>query len=376
VLPGQLPDGEVWLTAHLCHPRPGANDNASGVATLLGIAAAHAASRRADASWAAERTIRFFWGPEFLGIAAALHSRARTPGGDGLPSAVLNFDMVGEDQSRCGGPFVVERNPDCLLALISPIAEHIVSEVFSRTKDHGGTWRAAPFYGSSDHALFADPNIACPAVQFCHPSDRFNHTAGDSLDKVSAIEMLRATSAGAALTYVLACDGALPHHRKGQLLRDWCADEYADALRVASRHGNIEDGAWGRQLVEYTARRNAAMCRLLDGDPVSPRESLLGRPAAGPDPVAIRGRWAGPINVRAMIADLPTASRSAVSRLIKANKDNYALLLNFAIRADGRRSRDDIIRETSYALRCPPDDTTARLLFDALLESGWVERVP
>jgi hypothetical protein len=32
------PDAELLLSAHLCHPRPGANDNASGVAALLGIA--------------------------------------------------------------------------------------------------------------------------------------------------------------------------------------------------------------------------------------------------------------------------------------------------------------------------------------------------
>ena len=33
-LPGTLP-GEVLVTGHLCHPQPGANDNASGAAAVL-----------------------------------------------------------------------------------------------------------------------------------------------------------------------------------------------------------------------------------------------------------------------------------------------------------------------------------------------------
>ena len=86
----------------------------------------------------------------------------------------------------------------------------------------------------------------------------------------------------------------------------------------------------------------------------------------------LRGRWAGPINLRALIGDLGPAARAEVAALVAADPDNRSMLTNFAIRADGRRDREDIVAETSYTLRRPIDPRVAAVLFDALLESGWV----
>lgn len=375
VLPGDRVDEEVWLIAHLCHPRPGANDNASGVAALLGVAAAHIASRQADASWSTGRTIRFLWGPEFLGTAAMLHGRMDRLGRASLPSAVIDFDMVGEDQSLCGCPFIVERNPDFRPSLISPIAEHVVSQVFAHTSTHHGVWQSVPFTGFSDHALFADPNVGCAAVQFCHAPDRFNHTSGDSLDKVSIVEMLRATAAGAALSHIMANDGALSRFLIERIVRDWCAEEHQAARRTARHYRHFDGGDWGRRLVRYIDQRNAAMLSLLSCTAGFPIGGMKDWPAGLPEEPAVLGRWSGPINVRALIADLPTGSQSAVSDLIRADKHNYSLLLNFAIRADGHRSQNEVINETSFALQRPINNGIARRLFGALIESGWVMEV-
>jgi Peptidase family M28 len=348
-LPG-LEQEELWLTAHLCHPRPGANDNASGVASLLGVAAAHMSSRRAHAAWGTQRTLRFLWGPEFVGTAAILH-RHTTRAGARLPSAAINLDMVGEDQAICGGPFLVERNPDCQPGLIGPIAEHVVRAVFAHTRTQRGRWRRVPFMGFSDHALFADPRVGCPAVQLCHAPDRFNHSAGDSLDKVSATEMLRATAAGAALAQVAASDRETAQPLLARILRDWSAREQAAAQRVACRNSATEDGKWGAGLVEHVNGQCASMYRLLDGSaPVrlDPRERSAGARL-------VAGHWSGPFNARAMMADL---------------------LLNFAIRADGSRTAAEIVRESSYALARPIAPDTARPLLDALTESGWASAMP
>ena len=83
-------------------------------------------------------------------------------------------------------------------------------------------------------------------------------------------------------------------------------------------------------------------------------------------------RWAGPVNIRGMLADLPVHERSLASDLIKKDKYVYAILLNMAIRANGRKTRGAIVSETSFALRCPIDATVASRLFDLLLESGWL----
>jgi len=63
---------EVLVVAHLCHPQPSANDNASGAAAALEaarvlqtlIAGGHLPPPR--------RSIRFLWLPEFTGSQAYL----------------------------------------------------------------------------------------------------------------------------------------------------------------------------------------------------------------------------------------------------------------------------------------------------------------
>lgn len=374
VLQGELPD-EVWMIAHLCHPRPGANDNASGVAALLGVASAHVASRHADTSHPVSKTIRFLWGPEFLGTAAMLHRRTNLLGKAGLPSAVIDFDMVGEDQALCGCPFIVERSPDFRPSLISPISEHVVSQVFAQTKSHHGTWRSVPFTGFSDHALFADPNVGCDAVQLCHAPDRFNHSAGDTLDKVSRIEMLRASAAGAALARIMAND-ARPQRATKQIIQDWCDGQLAAARRIAYQYRAVDNGDWGRQFIPYVERRNAEMLSLLNDSMSEPLQSLESQVVGETDNPPMKGRWSGPLNIRALMADLPNDRRFEASDLIKADKFNYSLLLNFAIRANGRRSRREVINETSFACQRPLDSRIAERLCAILIESGWVTETP
>ncbi len=358
VLPGKDADEEVWLTAHLCHPRPGANDNASGVAAILGIARALAEMRARDAAAGTRRAIRFFWGPEFVGTAAILHRHA----GGTLPTALVNLDMVGEDQVRCGSPFVVERAPETRPVLLTPLAEHVVAQVFAATAEHPGRWQPSPFLGFSDHSLYADPSIGRPAVQFCHPDDRFNHSAADSLDKVSEMEMLRSTAAGAVLAHLLADDGPDPCELRA-LVDRWCEGEAAAADRIAR-----ERGAWGRALRDHVLRANDDMRALAAGaEPVPARSARL--PDDGP---AVRARWDGPLNLRAMLAELPVPSRTVLTGLIAEDKQHLSVLFNLAIRADGRRSRRMAIAETSFALRRPLDDAVVNRLFDALVESGWV----
>jgi hypothetical protein len=84
--------------------------------------------------------------------------------------------------------------------------------------------------------------------------------------------------------------------------------------------------------------------------------------------------WDGPINVRALIADLPPHQRAVLTALLQTDKNNYALLLNFAIRVNGQRHEQQIKDETSFALRRPISETTANVLFASLVESDWVRR--
>src|SRR5262249_20071661 len=100
-LPGSLP-GEVLVTAHLCHPQPGANDNASGAAASLEVARVLAALA-AGGEWSEpRRSVRFLWMPEFTGTYAW---QALRPEAVRATIAAVNLDMVGEAQADCGSTF-------------------------------------------------------------------------------------------------------------------------------------------------------------------------------------------------------------------------------------------------------------------------------
>lgn len=362
VLPGRYPGPEVWVTSHLCHPRPGANDNASGVAAALGSAAALARLRADDSVWLPDYPVRFAFGPEFVGTAAMLHRQLSTHGRAGLPAAVVNLDMVGEDQALYSGPFRVERGPDLKPSLINPTAERLLDEVFAQTVTSPGVWRPVTFRGFSDHALFADPAIACPAVQFCHPDDPYNHSDGDTVDRVSPVEMRRATAAASALAYVMASPNPASRHEwLANAVRSWCASEFADAESLAA---TTPDTDWGAGLISHVQQNNQALTRLLAGEQPDNADSVK--------PTGVRRHWDGPLNVRAMRAELSPTTQQRVTELIDQDKDNLSVLLNFGIRVDGRRDREQIIAETSYAMRKPLDRTTAGELFDAFEESGWI----
>ena len=71
IIPGadpRLASQEIVLSCHLDHQRPGANDNASGCATILEVARTLAKLiARGELARAAPRTIRFVWPPEVEG---------------------------------------------------------------------------------------------------------------------------------------------------------------------------------------------------------------------------------------------------------------------------------------------------------------------
>jgi len=353
---------EVWLTAHLCHPRPGANDNASGVAALLGTAATLLALERRNGAWGRrDRPIRFVWAPEFVGTAAVLHEHLEA--GGGWPAAVLNLDMVGEDQALCGSPFVVERGPEHRPSLLAPLAEHIVGEVFRRTAGGGGSWRAVPFHGFSDHALFAGPWGGCPAVQFTHGPDRFNHSGADTLETVSMAEMRRTIGAAAVLAQCVANGYGPVRERLPGIVAAWGAAEERAAAAVSG------PPAWTARLRRHVRAVNRRLARLAAGPRASPaRPSLARAPLAR----GAQAAWTGPVNLRAMIACLPPERRSVLDGLIRADKGVLAVLANLAVRADGRRGRDGILGQAGFALRRPLDPAAGRVLWDVLRESGWV----
>jgi hypothetical protein len=109
-IPGRGPAAaeEVLVVAHLCHPLPSANDNASGAAAALEAARALQALIGAGQLPPPRRTLRFLWLPEMTGTYAYLAGRESDL--DRLVAGI-NLDMVGEDQGQTGSAWLIESPP-------------------------------------------------------------------------------------------------------------------------------------------------------------------------------------------------------------------------------------------------------------------------
>lgn len=155
----------IILTAHLCHPKPGANDNASGSALLTEIV-------RVLKKFEINREIIALWVPEMYGTIAYLTDH------DHNFEFNINLDMVGEDQDITGSALDVSATPWSLPSFINElIAVHLQNPRF-RMKE-------GSYSGGSDHYIFVDSSIGVQAVSLTQWPDRYYHTSEDTPDKAS-----------------------------------------------------------------------------------------------------------------------------------------------------------------------------------------------
>jgi len=198
VLPGDDPalaSEAVVIGAHYDHlgrsdgvVYPGADDNASGTAVVLGLARAFAAAGGSS------RTLVFaLFGAEELGLIGSRHYVNRPVVPLDRTVAMVNFDMVGRLQGRSlnvGGGDSGNR----LRALVSDAAqlEGISLDV------HGSP------YGPSDHSRFYAAGVP---VLFFHTGGHSDyHKPSDTADKIDAAGMARVAAVGARVVERLASD--------------------------------------------------------------------------------------------------------------------------------------------------------------------------
>src|SRR3990170_4062854 len=186
---------EIFIIAHLCHPQPSANDNASGSGLLIEIARTIQTLIDTNKIPRPQRTIRFIWVPEFSGTIAYLHQH------QDLPQhliAGINLDMVGQNQEQCKSTLNIDRTPDShpsyLNDLILNLTEDTIKE-FDHDTDFGtsSTFRYAESMhsGGSDHHIFVDSTIAVPCIMLLQWPDLFYHTSMDTIDRVSPESLKR-----------------------------------------------------------------------------------------------------------------------------------------------------------------------------------------
>ncbi len=205
IIPGcKEPQKEIIIMGHLCHPNPGANDNASGSALTLEIARTIKRLLDQKRIEIPDYTIRFLWTAEYMGT--VIWQKANT---EFLKNcvAMINLDMVGLSLLKSGNPLEISlesiTNPSWFQILL-PYLAHSVSNNSLSIATHGNhhplIYRITPFVGGSDHTLFTDPFFGIPSVMFSG-EDPFYHSSIDTPDKIDPTRLKRVATMTLFLAY-------------------------------------------------------------------------------------------------------------------------------------------------------------------------------
>lgn len=296
---------EIVFTCHLDHPRPGANDNASGAAAILEVARALQKLVREGRIPPPARTLRFVWPPEIEGSLTLLNGRPELPA---RIKATIHMDMVG------GGPetraiFHVTRGPASLPSFIYDVAEAFGEFVNRQTASfasgrgsdlplhspEGGKEAAlaemSEYTAGSDHDVYCEGSFRIPTIYLNDWPDRYIHTNRDVPGNIDPTKLKRAAFIGAACGYFLAragaADGAalVHNHRSRALVRT------ATMLRRAGQAAPEEAENLKRFHLAYERTVVASYARLVElpatarseaGAFLADLERLTGAPAAAP----------------------------------------------------------------------------------------------
>lgn len=208
----------VAFTCHIDHPHPGANDNASGCATILEIARTFAKLIREGTLPRPARSMHFLWPPEVEGTTILLNARPELAAS---LVAAIHMDMVG------GGPetkavFRVSRSPASLPTFVNDVAEVLGDFVNEQTLAYASTGAADyPFVASgggkeallayadgftagSDHTVLTDGAFRIPTVYLNDWPDRYIHTDRDLPANIDPTKLERAAFIGGATGWYLA----------------------------------------------------------------------------------------------------------------------------------------------------------------------------
>ena len=210
-------DEEIHLTCHLDHPRPGANDNASGCMSILETARTLNALIKNGTLQRPSRSIRFLWPAEIEGSIMYLVEHDD-------PSRIkanIHMDMVG------GGPvtkavFRISGGPYSVPSFVSDLGHEIGHFVNDQTKRYADGENvsfplAAPEGGKepqlalmegldmgSDHDVFFEGTWRIPGLYLHDWPDRYIHTNFDLAANIDPTKLKRAAFIGAVSAWYLA----------------------------------------------------------------------------------------------------------------------------------------------------------------------------
>jgi len=214
----KLAQEEIVFSCHLDHPNPGANDNASGCATILEVGVALSKLIKDGKIPRPARTIRFVWPPEIEGTMAILNAK---PEWAKRIKGVVHMDMVGAGPES-KSVFHVSAGPGSLPSFVYDIGQAFGAWVNEQTYKYAATGESKyslvspkggkepllaaldEFDMGSDHEIYSDASWGIPAIYLHDWPDRYIHTTWDTPERIDPTKLLRAAFIGAASGYFLA----------------------------------------------------------------------------------------------------------------------------------------------------------------------------
>jgi hypothetical protein len=240
LIPGENKNKEIWLVAHVCHPHPGANDNASGSGALMEILRSLSQLIKEEKIPTPAFSIRFLWVPEWSGTIYFIHNEQ-----DILKrcKGMINLDMVGADPTKAGSVLHLFRTPFSLPSTLNNVVR-FWQYTEAKGKDdrrEGGMVAPLPYQYSrysagSDHFMLTDSTVGIPAVMLNQEPDRFYHTSTDTADKLDTRQMAYASRIGALSALSL----VLPKHVYEETVLTECRNEFIELMQEVSLRGVTE----------------------------------------------------------------------------------------------------------------------------------------
>ncbi|MHA1965361.1 MAG: DUF4910 domain-containing protein [Candidatus Thorarchaeota archaeon] len=240
LIPGEDKSKEIWLAAHVCHPHPGANDNASGSGALLEVLRTFSQLIKEGKIPKPVFSIRFLWVPEWSGTIyfieneKAILKRCK---------AMINLDMVGADPTKAGSILHLYRTPFSLPSTLNNVVRYW-QQTEAKRKDErreGGmvaplSYQYSRYSAGSDHFMLTDSTVGIPAVMLNQDPDRFYHTSTDTADKLDTRQMGYASRIAALSVLSL----VLPKHVYEETILTECRNEFVELMQEVSLRGVTE----------------------------------------------------------------------------------------------------------------------------------------
>lgn len=275
----ELAGEEVWILAHLCHPKPGACDNGSGVALGVEIFRAITALIHAGKLPRPRRSLRLLLLPEVSGTQAYLDRyEARMD----QVVAAINLDMVGASFAQTGAYLRLVQTPWSRPSFLNHLGSYLLEKTSLGATSHirnepvrDWLYAVAPYDKGSDHDVLLNSRFAIPSVFFFNWPHRYYHTDLDTPEKLDAAEFGRTGLVAGALALVPAFMGLEIAQELTKLLE---AEATHGLTRLA--HGSdpatstLDAGAQQWQLYAQTEMERGALNSIYKALPPAERAGL------------------------------------------------------------------------------------------------------